>query len=458
MDKDLISFISSLETKVKTIQSDFYNEWNNSIKSHFSLCHMFDIREYVDNFGGFWLYNTEYDSLNTIIKSFFDDRVKYGRKVFLRGYDYYNFDPILNLRTSGNNHTFLWQTFRPKLERYKKISSYSFINQSMNIANWIATLGYLEYIFSDLTSIQWFVYRNNDELSKINDFSLESLKKDIENLVNNIGATIAYMLTFDFDSARHVLQNICFELFNSESINHLLYIDFVNIDKASMRTMREGDSLALLYAAFIIKLKPFCINNGFKRIQIVSNAFGAMNTGIIIKNLLSNACNADHMNILYAQHRTEGDAVYADKLINKCYVINTDTNSEYAHYDATIVIDDSICLGRSFFKIKEFLNSENIFMLPLTLNCNGMKYFRVGVNSNDDISKLIHNSVFLSEEINNKLPAFFSFWDFRRVVPKSSKYDDDNYNFAMYGSDMLLRHLWILYENEIILNCKNINE
>lgn len=455
MNKDLISFISSLESNVKAIQNDFYQYWNDQIKSCFFLDCKFDIREYIDNYGGFWLDYNAYNNINNSLKGFFDKRIKHEKKVYLRGYDYYVFDPILNLRTTDNSHTLLWKTFRHKWESYKQIISYSFINQSMGLENWIAALGYLEYIFSDLTSIQWFVYRNRQDFLCINSFSLQALEKDIETLIDYIGATIADLLTFKFDSARQLLQSKCTALFYSKPINNLLYTDFGEISKASMRTMREGDSLVLVYAAYVLKLKPYCINKCFNRIQIVSNAFGAMNSGIIIKHLLASTCLCSHMNILYAQHRSEGDAVYSDKLLNKCYVINVDQDNNGISFDAKIVIDDSICLGRSFYKIKEFLGSSNVLMLPLTLNCNGMKYFRVGVNSTDDVSQLIHNSVFLSKEINDTLPAFFSYWDFRRVVPKDTKFNDENYNFAMYGSDMLLRHLWMLYENEITSNFLN---
>ena len=79
-----------------------------------------------------------------------------------------------------------------------------------------------------------------------------------------------------------------------------------------------------------------------------------------------------------------------------------------------------------------------------------MKYFRIGINESDDINSIIRQSSEWAREINDSLPAFFSFWDFRRQVPQICTIKDETQRFALYGSDMLLNHLWTQYLDEII--------
>ncbi len=51
--------------------------------------------------------------------------------------------------------------------------------------------------------------------------------------------------------------------------------------------------------------------------------------------------------------------------------------------------------------------------------------------------------------------AIFSFWDFRQTVPKQRPVDDETFCFAMFGSDLLLKHLWKIYTDDITA-CKKI--
>ena len=92
------------------------------------------------------------------------------------------------------------------------------------------------------------------------------------------------MLRFDFEGGRALISENFQDILTAPLLNRLLETDFDAVEKASIRTMREGDSLVLIYAAYLLKLKPFCENHRWKKIRIISNAFGAMNIGLILKH------------------------------------------------------------------------------------------------------------------------------------------------------------------------------
>ena len=39
--------------------------------------------------------------------------------------------------------------------------------ETVSVVNWIGILGMFEYLFSDLTSLQWFLFKNGARLSEI---------------------------------------------------------------------------------------------------------------------------------------------------------------------------------------------------------------------------------------------------------------------------------------------------
>ena len=449
MMDNLFEYVNTLETEIHSNQMLFFREWNNQIKAHLEVSPGFQIEKYVDVFGGYWLDTTEYNAMDNQLRTYYDSIAIRQDRVYLRGYEYYQVDPLFHMQHKLRSIDQLWMLFRDKWNRYSCISDFSYINEKIKLENWIGTLGLLEYMFSDLTSLRWFVFRNkNQDIKYIHD-NYDELVNLIERFTEVIGQAIAAMLLFDFDNAFTLLSTNYKEMINSCLINKMLGESFENVEKASLRAMREGDSIVLIYAAYIMKLNPFCAKHQGKKILLISNAFGAMNIGIILKHLLAGACSVNHVNLLFAQHRSEGDFVYGDLLTNQCYFFNDKDKYETQHTDITIVVDDSVCFGKSFFNIKKVLNNNSIYLLPLTLNCNGMKYFRVGINENDNISEIIEQSASWARDINNRLPSFFSFWDFRQHIPEECLVKDETQRFALYGSDLLLKHLWTLYAEVI---------
>lgn len=448
MNNEIVSFIDSIEEEVKKSQNSFFYKWNLIIRHYFNFDTDFKIENYIDCFGGYWLDSTSYSKLDKQLIHFYDLRVKKGKVIYLRGYDYYKADPLFHLRKNVYKFHDSWSVFRKKWKEYRLIRSFDFLCENISLENWIGCLGLLEYLFEDLTVIRWFIFRNNEMLLDIFSEKFIEIVKTVEAFTDIVGECLAGLLKFDFRRVNLLLTHYYHAYLESMLIIDLLEGDYDCIDKSSTRTMREGDSLVLIYAAYIMKLNPACKRHQWKRIKLISNAFGAMNTGLILKHLISPLCEVEHINILYAQHRAEEDLIYEDTLINKCYYLDQKEH-QYNDTDAIFIIDDSVCLGRSYGYIKNFIAYENVYLLPLTFNCNGLKYFRVSISKDDDLDSIIHQSIKWAREVNNTLPAFFSFWDFRKTVPEGPSTEDKNYRLAKYGSDLLLNHLWEIYNKEI---------
>lgn len=449
MSDDMNNHINSIEYEMKKLQRSFFEKWNNIVRKKIKVYPGFDIQNYIDLFGGYWLDKDEYNKMNSVLKSFFNTSILKKNRVFLRGYDYYQADPLMHMW--GDNCSFLqlWDIFQKKWERYRKINTFEYINASITIEDWVGTLGFLEYIFSDLTSLRWFIFRNGKLIKKSYGESYSELVFVIKDFTDVIGKAIAGMLLFDFDMVNDLLSREYCQKIKSIHIQNLIETRWEKIEKASIRTIREGDSTVLIYAAYLMKLKPFCIEKKWKRICLISNAFGAMNIGVIIQHLVNNLCEVEHINLLFAQHRSEGDYVYSDELIGKCCFIDDDKSQLDNDVDAVFIVDDSVCFGKSYKNIKDSLDHKVTYLLPLTLNCNGLKYFRIGLTKNDNLEDIIQRSIYFSKEINDIYPAFFSFWDFRNKVPENFLCYDKTYSFALYGSDLLLRHLWRMYYESI---------
>lgn len=450
MKKRSFEYINSIEQRIEDSQRQFFAVWNRSIRTRFQLGESFRMEDFADPFGGYWLSREAFQTLDPALRHFYAGCTWRDHKIYLRGYDYYQADLVMNLYEAGTDHHRLWQTFQTKWTRYQKIDSFAFLNRQMTIESWIAALGLLEYLFSDLTSIRWFVFRNESMLREMLRENYCPMVDDVEALTEIVASALADLLKFRFEDAYETMSGAGAALIHSRRISALLESRFQRIEKASIRTMREGDCLALVYAAYLLKLEPFCREKQLTRIHIMSNAFGAMNIGILLKHLMSPKCNAHHTNILFAQHRSDGDVVYDDSLINRCVFINSSNLPDYKNAQAVFVVDDSICYGNTYLFIKEHLERDCVYLLPLTLNCNGMKYFTAGLPEQADWESITRRSVSWASEINGEPPVFFSFWDFRQTVPEDCRIEDPNQRFALLGFDMLLKHLWTLYLPEIL--------
>lgn len=451
--QDLFCYIDSIEKQINESQKLFFEKWNDSIRSHLELDGDFCIEKHVDIFGGYWLDKEIYARMNHDLKKFYDKRIKKGDRIFLRGYDYYQVDPLLNTQKKSKNRKQLWNAFRDKWINYQGVDSFDFlINKSVSLENWIGILGLLEYLFTDLTSLRWFIFRNQKLMVNQNADEYFFLVDGIEAFLEIIGEIIACVLKFDFERAYYLICEKYHVIVNSKHLEKLIFAEYEKAEKASIRTIREGDSIALIYASYLMKLKPFCEKNNLKNIKLISNAFGAMNIGIILKYLIAPQSTANHCNILYAQHRVIGDSAYEDVLLNNCCFLDEKDVNIDEKTQAIFVVDDSIFSGKSYFCIKEFLSEKHkVYLLPLTLNCNCIKYCRLGISEKDDMNDIAHRAVQWSMEVNNLVPTFCSFWDFRYSVPENKTLiDNDELRSVLAGNDLLAKHLWTVYCDDIL--------
>lgn len=450
---ELFDFIDSVQNKIDKIRDDFFQKWNSVIRRHLGLGDDFRIEHFVDVCGGYWLTDKIYEQMDTELKNFFDKRaVKVAGRIFLRGYDYYQADPLMRRKNERYDWNSIRQKAAEKIASYRNKYTFSYLKYgNVSVVNWIGILGMLEYLFSDLTSLQWFLFKNETRLSEIMGEEYLQVARKLEESVEIVGRIIACILKFDFRQAYDLLKVKYTAVTNSHVYEKLIQINLDIEDKASVRAVREGDSICLIYAAYLMKLEPFCKENHLKKIFLVSNAFGAMNIGIILKYLMTSYSEAECYNILYAQNRSVEDVVYGENSSDSCYIMGEKQNYDQENFQAIFVVDDSIFSGSSYMHIRSFLQDQcPVYLLPLTLNCDCLKYCRRGIKENDDINLIAHQAVLWSSEVGNILPPFSSFWDFCRKAPENRILtDNEELRSVLNGDDLLTKHLWAIFESEI---------
>lgn len=435
-------------------------KWNQQIKNNFELEKNFTIEPYIDICGGYYVSEKEFKMMNDELKQFYEHRIdQKNGNYHLRGYDYYSSDPLIHLEKNRNNPNLFWNILCDKWVKYKKTIIFPRLqNDYESFINWIGIFGFLEYIFSDISSLLWFISRNKEGIVFKEKKSEVELKEFLNQSAQIVGEYFADLLFFDFKNINEIFE---------EKINNIINLnisDYIEIKETSIdnwtaiRSIREGDSLVLVYAAYIMKLSPYMRNKKIDNIVIFSNCFGAMNIGIIIEALLKKEFNIEckSYNILYAQNRAEEDSIYGGERFQKCYILEEDF-CLHNESQVALVIDDSIFLGKSFFEIKKYLYEEAVaescmvLFIPLTLNCDCIKYCRRGIMPNQDIEEMAKWVVKYSNQVGDTLPPFTSFWDFCRCAPENFlEANDAEVKKIFVGDDLLMKHLWARYENEII--------
>lgn len=456
----LFDFVNNVQKEIDEIQQCFFEEWNKRIRRRFSLPNDFIIESCVDIFGGYLLSDDQYHRLDGELKNFYHQRIiRKNGSYYLRGYDYYSVDPLIHLQKNRKEPQKFWMFLQKKWRGYESGYTFSFLaRRHVSFVNWIGTLGLLEYIFSDLTSLMWFVYHNHEDLVFKTADSEHTLDLRLRKSAQIIGESLAALLVFDFQRAHQLLQ---------ANINQIIPLDisgYLNLPNcrvknwASLRSIREGDSLVLIYAAYLMKLSPCLKAQSLKKISLLSNCFGAMNIGFIIKPLLSYEYSVSCVayNVLYAQNRAEEDIIYEGECSQKCCIIDSAAFADNG-VQAVFVIDDSIFSGKSYYEIKKYIQkyvvdaSCAIYLLPLTLNCDCIKYCRRGIRPGEDMNKIAVQVVAWARQVGNTLPPFTSFWDFCRQASENTVHTECNeVRIVLRGDDLLMKHLWAIFESEII--------
>ena len=389
--QNLFGFIDSIQMRMGEVRALFFQKWNAIIKEHLNIEELFSMEQIVDLCGGYWLEEASYTHMDGELKRFYGKRAKkYKGKFFLRGYNYYQADPLMHCQDRLKSLNNLWKIFQEKWGNYPKSISFAYLNDRfISVENWIGTLGLLEYLFTDLASLQWFAFKNKDALVCERKDDYYQALCEMEYFVDKTGEAIASALKFDFKRVYAILSETYVLMTGSKCLGSIVHTDIMVKDKSSVRAIREGDSISLIYASYLMKLKPFCQAHHFKKIQLVSNAFGAMNVGIILKYLFPAGCEVESYNILYAQNRAVEDIVYGNSQLDSCCLIGSHKEDFVQDSQGIFVVDDSIFSGNSYRNIKEFLGgNQPVYLLPLTFNCDCIKYCRRGIKETDDMEQI----------------------------------------------------------------------
>lgn len=457
---ELFDFIDSVQEETEKMQQCFFDEWNKRIRGQFPLPDGFRIESCVDVFGGYLLNEEQYEGLDRELKKFYQQRItgKNGNR-HLRGYDYYSVDPLVHLQKNREDPQKFWRILQKKWAGYEFGCTFSFLaHQPVSFVDWIGTLGFLEYIFADLASLMWFLYRNHENLVFKTADSRHMLDVRLKKSAQIIGESLAALLVFDFQRAHQLLQANIDQMI---LLDISAYLDLPNCgvgNWAALRSIREGDSLVLVYAAYLMKLSPCLKAQRPKKALLLSNCFGAMNLGLILKPLLSREHNVDcaAYNVLYAQNRAKEDSIYEGDHSPECRIIDGSAFTADG-VQAVFVIDDSIFSGKSYDEIRKYLQKDvtdascQIYLLPLTLNCDCIKYCRRGIHPGEDMNKIAVQAVDWAREVGNTLPPFTSFWDFCRQAPENMIHSEcDEVRSVLRGDDLLIKHLWARFESEIV--------
>ena len=396
----LYNFIDNIYTTISDVQERFFLTWNHQIKNHLCVKEGFCIKNNVDIFGGFLLSVAQYENMNHELQDFFNHRAEIKEDVvFLRGYEYYCCDPQMHNSSKSYTPNELWKKFGEKWAKYKYTYSFDFLKRKeIALEDWIGILSLLEYIFADAFHILSSDYCRLFQSAILTDFLTESLD--------------------------------------------------VDLGESAIRVIREGDSLCLIYAAYLLKLAPLCAQQGFNKILLLNNAFGAMNTGIILKYLLPSDIHSAVINIRYSQNRN--DVGTYGKTPAKVEMINGDTEIPEDGYQAFIIVDDSIFTGNSYHHIKEyFCDVDYICLLPFSFDCNSLKYSKKEECAYPQMYEITVQALKWAKEAGNCVPAFISFWDWDKSASVNyQQIKNPEFQHILDGEDLLLKHLWSIYLNK----------
>ncbi|MCM1048290.1 MAG: hypothetical protein NC433_07690 [Clostridiales bacterium] len=448
----LYSFIDNIYTTIADVQDKFFIAWNYQIKNHLCVKESFYIKENVDVFGGFLLSIVQYENMDYELQDFFKYRAEIKEDViFLRGYEYYCCDSQMHSSSISYTSNELWKKFGEKWANYKYTYSFSFLKQKeITFENWIGILSLLEYIFADLTTLRWFEFINQKKYLNLLGSKFLAIIDETEHFTHIIGDAIAKLLKFDFTDGFNILSSNYSKLFQSTILTDFITASWdFDIEKSAIRVIREGDSLCLIYAAYLLKLAPLCAQKRLNKILLLSNAFGAMNTGIILKYLLPSDIHATVMNIRYSQNRN--DIKFYGKMPAKVEMINENLDiTEEDGYQAVIIVDDSIFTGNSYHHIKSYFSSvTHIFLLPFSFDCNSLKYGKQEKYAYTQIYEITAQSLKWATEAGNCVPAFISFWDWDKSASVNyQQIKNPEFQHILDGEDLLLKHLWSIYLNK----------
>lgn len=455
---DYDDLLCQAKIEIQYNYNQFIKWWNAEFRTHLGLPESFSIENYWEVEGGFCIDKDSYAKLPDDLHCFFDSRMFLRQdKVYFRGYTYYECDPTVHRRFRLNNQEDLLRRFQNKWNKYPHQLTFKYLNnQQIPFESWVGTLSFLEYLFTDLATIRWFLFIGETEIKENCFCDYQMICDDTDWCIEQISMAMILLLMFDHKSAYDIIYSSYERIISSESIIMLLKTQYdlsVSV-KPMVRSIREGDSVVKIYATYRQKLAPFLAENSYKKVLLLSNAFGAINSGCLLKKCVEimnktsdETIIIDTENINYSQHRYYHDQFgYASskvRMFSDYYSVE--------NYDCVIILDDTVWTAGTYWKICHALNSENLYLLPYSLDCNSLIYSKQVSHKDSDMFSFAQEVHRLAREVGGMLPAFLSSWDRLSATASHQVHtDDSSYDSVMNGDDTLMKYLWGLYYTDYI--------
>ncbi|WP_161499026.1 (d)CMP kinase [Cryobacterium aureum] len=452
----LFELLDSADAEMKANEDAFFDLWNRSIRTNLRCSDSFRIQDHVSKYGGFRLGLAEVDQLAPALRDFFGRRGHVeGGTVWLRGYTYYECDPQMHKKRSDPTEFALWQNF---CSRWGAYSEPAFACDGepwrSNAVDWIGMLSYLEYVFNDLTTMLWFVYSNESGMDGIP--GRPQIAPTIEACVSEIAEMIASLLLFRFPASTDSFQQRIADVVLNQTISAFIdeSLRISQLAPGSVRAVREGDSLAVLFAAYTTKLAAFGESLEPKRVLILSNAFGALNLGVIFQSLASDRLQVEHLNVQYSQHRANGPDLGERSGIVRAFGGGSVARVVDDYRDGcVIVVDDCIFTGKSFHEIRDIFDpSTEVLSLPLMLDTQSLKYYERETRDPQKTFRTASVAVMRARELGDRFPVFQAFWDWSSQAPTAAQNEASEFDEVMAGGDILLRTLWSRFRQQILVS------
>lgn len=453
-ESDLDELLNAAEAEMRANEEAFFDFWNQSIRANLRCSDSFRIQDHVSRFGGFRLRSSEVELLVPALRDFFRARGHVdGDTVWLRGYAYYECDPQMHERRNGPTERALWNTFRRHWNGYSDpIVASEGEPWTSDVVNWIGMLSYLEYLFNDLTTLLWFVYSNESRIDSVDGGS--RVAPTIEDCVGEIAELIASLLLFRSLASTHDLARRIAAVVLNPTVSAFVDAsqDIPEPAPGSVRAVREGDSLPALFAAYTSKLAAFRENPEPDRVLILSNAFGALNLGVIIQRLASDRLQATHLNVQYSQHRANGPDLGARSgTVRALGAASVAHAVDESRARCVIVVDDCIFTGKSFHEIRAAFGAGPVVRaLPLMLDTPSLRHYRRGTRDPREAYRTAKEAVLSARELGDRLPAFPAFWDWSAHSDDTPPSGSSEFDEVMSGGDVLLRTLWSRFRDQIL--------
>ena len=154
---------------------------------------------------------------------------------------------------------------------------------------------------------------------------------------------------------------------------------------------------------------------------------------------------------MFYQNRAIEDEIYGKPKSDICCIID-ERGIPKENFQLVIVVDDSIFTGTSYTKITDILfHDRNVYLLPLTVNCNCLKYCRRGIRKGTDVYDIAQQVAEWSTQLGDRIAPFTSFWDFDHAASENKIHvENPLIQSVLNGNDLLKKHLWVRFMKDIL--------